>query len=308
MSLRSVRKCSGCLHLHYLSSNFLQMLRKQARQTIVDHSASSWYSPDPSHEPASEHNEDSPCAPSLLNLQAPKGDRTAQGMVGISGASLQKQLLEGSGENTWAPCHWRALGVPWGSSSQSGSGLRAEGLSGFTEIELGTAPKRQQASRRPFLLADRVARWDPHQMTRLTPEERLPYRLLLLLWWWSTRSKPARLERVYCSRPVQPRPASDGLGRLRPGLVTSAFMVIMGLRVSRRIATQGQQRRANQSSLREISAGCSSEGLMLQLKLQYFSHLMLGKIEGRRRRGRRRMRWLDGITDSMGMSLGKLQV
>ena len=138
-------------------------------------------------------------------------------------------------------------------------------------------------------------------MTRLPPEERLPYGPLLLMWWWSTGSKPARLERVYC-RPVQPRPASDGLGRLRPGLVTSAFMVIMGLRVSHRITTQGQQRRANQSSLREISAGCSSEGLM---KLQYFGHLMLGKIEGRRRRGRQRMRWLDGITDSMGMSLSK---
>ena len=69
--------------------------------------------------------------------------------------------------------------------------------------------------------------------------------------------------------------------------------------------------------LNEISPGCSLEGLMLKLKLQYFGHLMrradslektlmLGKIEGRRRRGRQRMRWLDGITDSMGMSLGEL--
>ena len=78
-------------------------------------------------------------------------------------------------------------------------------------------------------------------------------------------------------------------------------------------------RRSNQSILKEISPRCSLEGLMLKLNLQYFGHLMqradsfektlmLGKIEGRRRRGRWRMRWLDGIIDSMDMGLGGLQV
>ena len=76
-------------------------------------------------------------------------------------------------------------------------------------------------------------------------------------------------------------------------------------------------RRSNQSILKEISSGCSLEGLMLKLKLQYFGHLMgradsfektlmLGKIEGRRRRGEQKMRWLDGVTDSMDMGLGRL--
>ena len=78
-------------------------------------------------------------------------------------------------------------------------------------------------------------------------------------------------------------------------------------------------RRSNQSILKETRPGCSLEGLMLKLKLQYFGHLMrradsfektlmLRRIEGRKRRGRQRMRWLDGITDSMDMSLGGLRM
>ena len=77
-------------------------------------------------------------------------------------------------------------------------------------------------------------------------------------------------------------------------------------------------RRSNQSILKEISPGCSLDGLMLKLRIQYFGHLMwradslekilmLGKIEGRKRRGRQKMRWLDGITDSMDMGLGGLR-
>ena len=84
-------------------------------------------------------------------------------------------------------------------------------------------------------------------------------------------------------------------------------------------ANKGPSRRSNQSILKEISPGCSLEGLMLKLKLQYFGHLMrrvdslektvmLGAIGGRRRRGGQRMRWLDGMTDSMDMSLNELRV
>ena len=78
------------------------------------------------------------------------------------------------------------------------------------------------------------------------------------------------------------------------------------------LASPLDSRRSNQSILKETSPGCSLEGLMLKLKLQHFGHsfektLMLGKIEARRRRGRQKMRWLDGITDSMDIGLGGLQ-
>ena len=96
------------------------------------------------------------------------------------------------------------------------------------------------------------------------------------------------------------------------------FSIVFILREEIKGQDWGRARRSNQSILKEISPGCSLEGLMLKLKLQYFGHLMrradslektlmLGKIEGRRRRGQQRMRWLDGNTDSMDMGLGGLR-
>ena len=94
--------------------------------------------------------------------------------------------------------------------------------------------------------------------------------------------------------------------------------MLLNCGVGRLLRVPWTARRSNQSILKKISPECSSEGLILKLKLQYFGHLMrrtdpfektlmLGKIEGGRRRGQQRMRWLDGITDSMEMSFSKLQ-
>ena len=99
---------------------------------------------------------------------------------------------------------------------------------------------------------------------------------------------------------------------------TECWKIDLNCGVGELLRVPWTERRSNQSILKETSPGCSLEGLMLRLKLQYFGHLMrrfdsleetlmLGWIGGRRRRGRQRMRWLDGITDSMHMSLGELQ-
>ena len=98
----------------------------------------------------------------------------------------------------------------------------------------------------------------------------------------------------------------------------SKELVLLNCGVEEDLRVPWTERRSNQSILKEISPGCSLEELMLKLKLQCFGHLMrrvdslektlmLGGIESRRRRGRQRMRWLDGISDSMGMSLSKLR-
>ena len=101
------------------------------------------------------------------------------------------------------------------------------------------------------------------------------------------------------------------------GKLSAKELIFLEQRCWRRLRVPWTARRSNQSILKEIGPGCSLEGLMLKLKFRYSGHLMrranslektlmLGKIEGRRRRGRQRMRWLDGITDSMDMGLGGL--
>ena len=101
-------------------------------------------------------------------------------------------------------------------------------------------------------------------------------------------------------------------------MLSTEELMLLNCGVGKDLRVSWTARRSNQSILKEVSPECSLEGLMLKLKLQYFGHLMwradslentlmLGKIEGRRRRGRQKMRWLGGITDPMDMSLGELQ-
>jgi len=139
--------------------------------------------------------------------------------------------------------------------------------------------------------------------------------------WEKKRSKRQRRKgKIYPSEYRVPRNSKERLKKKKKAILIEHWRIdafeLWCLR--RLLRVPWMARRSNQSILKEISSGCSLEELMLKLKLQYFGHLMwrvvsfektliLGKIEGRRRRGQQRMRWLDGITDSTDMSLGKLR-
>ena len=156
----------------------------------------------------------------------------------------------------------------------------------------------------------RVRLCDPmnHSMPGLPVHHQLPESTQTHVYWVSDAIQPCSV--VPFSSCPQPHPASGSFPISQlftwggPSIRVSASASVLPMNI--------------QSILQEISAGCSLEGLMLKLKLQYFGHLMqiadsfektlvLGKIEGRRRRGRQRMRWLDGITNSTDMSLSELR-